>query len=712
MIRLAQGDEWKRSASFVRGFHTLLQEWFSHVRWPSPGQLRHQARQIYRMIRIAPSHRRDPHPCWTGPMNLLLSLILGHGRKRIVSLFGPPPQINVLVRGFSAGSFVGLTVLHLLWKWQVTLARGVLGAIACPPSLLERIPHERMQQLILVHYRSDQLCMWGPAEGHALARRTVYVSGDWKLLNHFGSQEHSYCHWLDNIPAPGVYPAWRVMLDNPDMANPQTRDASALRLLSWLSFSLDKQTAVLLAKLMAQLATEEEGSPAILSTIRESSIGATWNSLTEIRSGLIDQITVSNLAQPNDIVTQLHRTFLARLSFPRLVHFLDLVLPQMLPHQRIREQNQARQLTSHWLSLLEQEGNSFTPLLHMNFLFSSHAGVVHVLVEWYRYPLLVFSDYPKVEKVPLEVLRSATTLETYRQHVAMGIRSGQSTLCAFESNGDLYKMIGILITSNVPQRVGQENRWKHVAPCQTELAVLPQEMAETFCRYALEGFQNYQNYQYISDWVGIFSPTEGGRVPVKMHHIELLGDTRSADDLGVFCTMPAERLCIGCGLTSSERPEGTHPNQKALLREAAIKLLSAILLPDHQEGDNEEVMAYKKVCKELRQQHDGHFLSMVSSLVLAILTGRTDLCVSGVFGAGKTRAAAALIGGLMIMDPSLNLMVMTKENTAAKAFTDHLLSLQLPESVYCRAGRIVGYLETKKGASHKTRLDINAGKTQ
>ena len=101
---------------------------------------------------------------------------------------------------------------------------------------------------------------------------------------------------------------------------------------------------------------------------------------------------------------------------------------------------------------------------------------------------------------------------------------------------------------------------------------------------------------------------------------------------------------------------------------------------------------------------------MVSSLVLAILTGRTDLCVSGVFGDGKTRAAAALIAGLMVMDPSLNLMVMTKENTAAKAFTDHLLSLQLPQSVYDRAGRIVGYLETKKGASHKTKLDIEQEK--
>ena len=60
---------------------------------------------------------------------------------------------------------------------------------------------------------------------------------------------------------PGVYPVWRVMLDNPDMANPQKRDASALRLLSWLSFSLDTHTSALLAKLMKQLATEEENNP-------------------------------------------------------------------------------------------------------------------------------------------------------------------------------------------------------------------------------------------------------------------------------------------------------------------------------------------------------------------------------------------------------------------------------------------------------------------
>ena len=227
-----------------------------------------------------------------------------------------------------------------------------------------------------------------------------------------------------------------------------------------------------------------------------------------------------------------------RLSLPRLVHFLDLVLPQMHPHQQVREHNDIRQLTSHYLSLHGHDGSRCHPPLHMNFLFHSHAGLVHVLVEWYRHPLLVFSDYPKVEGVSLEALRSATTLEIYRQHVAFGIRARQSTLFAFETQGNLYIMVGILIASNVPPTASKENRhWKHVAPHQTELAILPRAMAETFCRHALA---EHPNYHYLHDWHRIFSPTEGGRVQLTMHHIELLGDTRSADDLGVFCTMPHE----------------------------------------------------------------------------------------------------------------------------------------------------------------------------
>ena len=215
---------------------------------------------------------------------------------------------------------------------------------------------------------------------------------------------------LDNVPTVGQHQLWKVFLAYPDMANPHKRDASALRLLSWLSFSLDRPTSTLLAKLMKQLTTTDATNPALMQTVKESEVGAAWSNLTQVRTGLIDQISISNLSLPSEVVTQLYRTFLARLPLPGLVHFLDLVLPQMHPHQQVREHNDIRQLTSHYLSLHGHDGSGCHPPLQMNFLFHSHAGLVHVLVEWYRHPLLVFSDYPKVEGVPLEVLRSAVPL--------------------------------------------------------------------------------------------------------------------------------------------------------------------------------------------------------------------------------------------------------------------------------------------------------------
>ncbi len=174
-----------------------------------------------------------------------------------------------------------LSVLHLLWKLPAMQARGILGAVACPPKLLESVTPE--------------------------------------LMNH-----------------------------------------------------------------------------SILRIVQDSVFGTAWSNLAEVKTGLIDQITVSNLVQSSAVVMQLYKTFLTRLSFPRLVHFLDLVLPQMLPHQRIRDHDQVRHLTSHYLSLLAQEGNGYSPWLDMNFLFHSHAGLVHVMIEWHKHPLLVFSHYPKV----------------------------------------------------------------------------------------------------------------------------------------------------------------------------------------------------------------------------------------------------------------------------------------------------------------------------
>ena len=112
-----------------------------------------------------------------------------------------------------------------------------------------------------------------------------------------------------------------------------------------------------------------------------------------------------------------------------------------------------------------------------------------------------------------------------------------------------------------------------------------------------------------------------------------------------------------------------------------------------EDGTNHAEDALAAAIKPVLWQHDEHVLATISSLVLALLEGRTDLPISGVFGAGKTRAAAIMVAGLLTFDPTLRILILTKENTAAKAFADHLISLRMPEDFYTRIGRLVGYME-------------------
>ena len=122
----------------AKSWNALLHDWFPQVKWAPPGQIRCTAKRVYKTVHIAPSHRRAPHPCWTGPMQLLFSLPLGHDRMRYTSLSEAPPKaINVQVRGFS-GSFelpmravysVQLLVRPSCWSWS--LVRCLTASCSC-----------------------------------------------------------------------------------------------------------------------------------------------------------------------------------------------------------------------------------------------------------------------------------------------------------------------------------------------------------------------------------------------------------------------------------------------------------------------------------------------------------------------------------------------------------------------------------------------------
>ena len=107
---------------------------------------------------------------------------------------------------------------------------------------------------------------------------------------------------------------------------------------------------------------------------------------------------------------------------------------------------------------------------------------------------------------------------------------------------------------------------------------------------------------------------------------------------------------------------------------------------------SQEEAALKSALRPLIVNRDGHFVAAVTTMFQSLLEGKTDCPISGVFGAGKTLSAAAMIAGLLVMDPSLKIMIATKENVAAHAFAKHFLRLGLPDSINSLVG-----LNCKKG---------------
>ena len=91
-------------------------------------------------------------------------------------------------------------------------------------------------------------------------------------------------------------------------------------------------------------------------------------------------------------------------------------------------------------------------------------------------------------------------------------------------------------------------------------------------------------------------------------------------------------------------------------------------------------------------------------MLLAILTGRSDLCIAGVFGAGKTRSLAVLLIALSCELSDFYAIVYTKENVAAKALADQISDLAPPTQT--AFGRLLGRIEEGKGEAYATKIDV------
>lgn len=119
----------------AQGWDDFLAQCLPSRGWVDASSRRATAMNMFDKSHIPPSHRRLAHQSWATSMYLLLDLLMGTGKLRYLCTRAPRVEdVRVDVRGFSAGSFGGLCLLHLLWRMPHAHASGTLGGIALPQS--------------------------------------------------------------------------------------------------------------------------------------------------------------------------------------------------------------------------------------------------------------------------------------------------------------------------------------------------------------------------------------------------------------------------------------------------------------------------------------------------------------------------------------------------------------------------------------------------
>ena len=219
---------------------------------------------------------------------------------------------------------------------------------------------------------------------------------------------------------------------------------------------------------------------------------------------------------------------------------------------------------------------------------------------------------------------------TAKQRIQMGLRKGNTVLIYFQSGVVHYQCVLIALASdlsNSKPRQGQRNFWRYVSPLLTYFAWLLKHLALTYCRAALE---MHPRIPYMYGEVHHLQG-QGVRLPA-FYGWRSLAHAQRETEVVLWNSVYWQLALNG-------------PLQRRKLFTAALKLLRFAVGIETVCCENEEQRALKMALLPLLRLEDGHVLATLSAIVLALCEGRTGLAISGVFGAGKTRSAAALLAG-------------------------------------------------------------------
>ena len=205
--------------------------------------------------------------------------------------------------------------------------------------------------------------------------------------------------------------------------------------------------------------------------------------------------------------------------------------------------------------------------------------------------------------------------------------------------------------------------YRRIAPKSLELVVVKvsQPVAQAFCGRLLQ--------QQPKD-TGYFDPARDWPQPIAFHatfsivleQLVFLGDTRSRHELLVFAQANLARLPLTMGILQPDIPVRRMANErKTHLTDALVRILCRFLTPVSVELPGQHDQYMRDSLLALAGHGNGHVLTVAVAMLLAVLTGRSDLCIAGVFGAGKTRSLAVLLIALTCELKDFSAVIYTKK---------------------------------------------------
>ena len=652
-----------------------------------------------KLLRFCPI-RKPPWPGYTHGLRLFTKLLVAHPLVGVCL----PPEIrpvdylrltgymvgSLFIRGHSAGSYAGMVWETILTEFPDIEGKTVLAAIALPPSLLTAHRLSQLRQVHLIHHADDRLCVWNPSNQDIklLQQRGFAITHITGWRAYLGTAQHSYSHWT-RVALPEGRPDMAQLEGTPGVLPFEVYSQAPLRLISWCSFELPKTAKRLLRELAIMCELPETTTQALVNHIAvHNSAVQTEQEATQYLASLAT-VTIASRAKLLTYTTMVQH-FLGTLQLPMAVYMLDYYLPMLSPNEGHNETG----LTMQSAGPIRQPWQPIT----FEFLFKgSEFG--HWKVKGGQ-DAFAFR-HPSLGKTEVFSLLASDA----HHHKVSPIGTGRlvamvGTADAPADDGrDLQILFGLVLaitprTSKSKDELPASRIHRQCNPRFIEVAFLSGPAIEFF---AQEQFLALQDWYVASGQrlEPIDATVQGQKGPLPgtffLHTMWMFGCTKPTREVTAVAQTPPCRYHLGLGIYNVQTAvEGMDGNKRSHFLHLCGQLLRLVLIPCHVEGEPHPWT--RTTALSFAAELDGHVLGTLCAVTMALLTNRLDLCIQGLFGAGKSKSMAILILALIEIDAtdSLKILFICKENSGTRSFADLLLWLDPPSGVFGRIGRLVG----------------------